>query len=150
MFELGMGVFWLLVLAVMIVFELFSLGLTTIWFGGGALCAAVASILGANVIVQIIIFAVVSILLMVLMRPFALKFINNNRTKTNIESVVGEEVKVTKKIDNFNEEGEVFLNGLDWMARSDSDQIIEAGEKVIVKEVSGVKLIVTNQKTGGN
>ena len=41
-------IFWLVLLVVLLVIELATLGLTTIWFAGGAAAAFVASILGAG------------------------------------------------------------------------------------------------------
>ncbi|MNO00201.1 hypothetical protein D3C81_2200310 [compost metagenome] len=77
-----------------------------------------------------------------------MKYVNNKREKTNYESLEGSSVKVLEKIDNFNSTGVVLLNGLEWTARSVDDSIIPAGKKVIVKEVSGVKLIVEEEREG--
>lgn len=66
-----------------------------------------------------------------------------NQVKTNIDSLIGEKAKVTEIINNIDETGAVFINGLTWTARSeDSNKIIEPGEVVEIKAVSGVKLIV--------
>ena len=79
-------------------------------------------------------------------RPIAEKYLNNSRTKTNINSIIGEEAKVTEEIDNFNQKGAVVVRGLEWTARSVNDnEIIPEGSKVKVKEVNGVKLLVEKQ-----
>ena len=71
------------------------------------------------------------------------KAMKKNHVKTNIDSLIGEKAKVTEKINNIDETGAVFINGLTWTARSkDSNKIIEPGEVVEIKAVSGVKLIV--------
>lgn len=141
-FGMSMGVIWLIVLAVMIIIELATMGLTTVWFAGGALVAAIAAVFDVGIPLQIILFIAVSVLLMIAMRPITLKYLNNNRTKTNVQSFIGQVARVTKRIDNLNQEGEVMLNGIEWMARTVDEQSIEEGELVTVKEVSGVKLIV--------
>ena len=138
--------YWLIAMAVLLVIEIITMGLTTIWFAAGALVAVVAALLKAPIAVQFILFVVVSVVLFFFTRPVAEKYLNNNRTKTNINSIIGEEAKVTEEIDNFNQKGAVVVRGLEWTARSaDDKEIIEAGSKVIIKEVSGVKLIVEKQ-----
>lgn len=135
-------VIWLIILAVMLVFEIISLGLTTIWFCVGAIGAAIAAALGFGILVQILVFAVLSVVAMVLFRPIALRFLNKGKEKTNIDEVIGKVVVVVKEIDNEMSLGEVQLNGLSWTARSGDGRVIPAGERVTVVSVEGVKLIV--------
>lgn len=137
---------WLVLIAVFIIIEIATLGLTTIWFAGGALVAFLAGLCGANEAIQIVLFFVVSIALLFCVRPSACKKFNSKRIKTNVESFVGMEGKVLERIDNFNQKGNVLLDGKEWTARSIDDTIIEAGEKVYVVKISGVKLFVTNKK----
>lgn len=135
-------IFWLVVVAVMLVIEIFTMGLTTIWFSLGAVAAAIAAALGASLWVQILLFSVVSVLIMLLVRPFAMKVMDKSRTKTNIEEVIGEQAEVIEDIDNQRERGKVRYRGVEWMARSADGNKIAAGEMVMVESVAGVKLIV--------
>lgn len=135
-------VVWLIILAVMLVFEIISLGLTTIWFCVGAIGAAIAAALGFGIWVQILACFVLSVAAMALFRPIAMKFINKEKEKTNIDEVIGKAAVVTKKIDNEMSLGEVRLNGVEWTARSGDGRVIPAGERVTVASVEGVKLIV--------
>jgi membrane protein implicated in regulation of membrane protease activity len=137
-----MTVFWLIVVAVMLVLEIFSMGLTTIWFSIGAVAAAIASACSAPLWIQILLFSVVSIAVMLSVRPYAIKVLNKNRTKTNVEELAGQQGVVIETIDNQNETGRVQLRGMEWMARSTEDEVIAAGEQVSVENVSGVKLMV--------
>ena len=137
-----MTIFWLVVVAVMLVIEIFTMGLTTIWFSLGAVAAAIAAALGAPLWVQILLFSVVSVLIMLLVRPFAMKVMDKNRTKTNIEEVIGEQAEVIEDIDNQRERGKVRYRGVEWMARSADGNKIAVGEMVTVESVAGVKLIV--------
>lgn len=138
--------YWLVVMAVLLVIEIITMGLTTIWFAAGALVAVIAALLHAPISVQFVLFAVVSVVLFFFTRPVAEKYLNNSRAKTNINSIIGEEAKVTEEIDNFNQKGAVVVKGLEWTARSaDENEVIPAGSKVRVKEISGVKLIVEKQ-----
>lgn len=136
---------WLIIVAVLLIIELVTWGLTTIWFAIGGVFAFVAALLGANIYIQIAVFLVVSIVTLIFTRPFAIKYVNKNRAKTNVETMPGKQGKVIEKIDNFNAKGRVLVNGQEWMARTADGSIIEEGEAVIVKEVSGVKLIVEKE-----
>ena len=133
---------WLVILAVMIVLEIFSLGLTTIWFGIGAIGAAIVSWMGYGIWVQLIVFAVLSVIAMAVFRPLAVKYLNKDKEKTNIDGVVGEVVVFTKEINNEMAAGEVQLNGMSWTARSQDGRVIPEAERVTVVSVQGVKLIV--------
>ena len=136
--------YWLVALAVLLVIEIITLGLTTIWFAGGALVAFVLALFGVPWLVQIAVFLVVSILLLIFTRPAIEKKINKDRIKTNVNSIAGKEGKVTEDIDNFNQKGTIVLNGVEWTARSSKDDIIiPAGARVIVDEVKGVKVFVS-------
>lgn len=133
---------WLVILAVMIVIEIMTLGLTTIWFGVGAIGAAVAAWLGYGFWVQIFVFAILSVIAMAVFRPLAVKYLNRDKEKTNIDEVVGKTVVVTKEIDNELASGEVQLKGMGWTARSEDGRVIPVNERVTVVGVQGVKLIV--------
>ena len=135
-------IFWLILVAVMLVIEIFTMGLTTIWFSLGAVAAAIAAGLGAPLWVQILLFTVVSVVIMILVRPFALKVMDRNRTKTNIDEVIGQQAEVIEAIDNQREQGRVRFRGVEWMARSVDGSTVAAGDVVTVEEVSGVKLLV--------
>lgn len=138
-------IFWLILVAVMLVIEIFTLGLTTIWFSLGAVAAAIAAGADAPVWIQILLFCVVSVVIMILVRPFAVKVMDKNRTKTNIEDVIGGQAEVIEEINNQREQGRVRFRGVEWMARSTDGEGIAAGEMVTIQAVSGVKLLVKKQ-----
>lgn len=141
--------YWLIALAILLIIEIATLGLTTIWFAGGALVAFLVSLVSDSFILQATAFLVISFILLFFTRPVASRYLNSKRVKTNYESLIGQDAKVLERIDNFNNTGLVLLNGLEWMARAvDDNAIIEPGEKVIIREVSGVKVIVEIEKIG--
>mgnify|MGYP000411714952 CR=1 FL=1 len=72
---------WLIIFIVLIVIELLTMGLTTIWFAGGALAALLMSVLGFGMPVQVVVFIIVSVLLLVLTRPIAVKYFNRTDRK---------------------------------------------------------------------
>ena len=134
---------WLLLAAIFIVIEIITLGLTTIWFAGGAFVAAIATACGANLVIQIILFVVVSVVLLFLTRPIAVKHLNANTEKTNAEALVGAKAVVLEEINNLKETGKAKVNGMEWTARAKSDdEIIPVDSMVTITEISGVKLIV--------
>ncbi len=138
--------YWLIALAVFLVIEIITLGLTTIWFAGGSLVAFVLALCNVPVLIQVTVFLIVSILLLVITRPVIEKKLNESRTKTNVNSILGKEGKVTETIDNINQTGTVVINGLEWTARSINDEVVSEGSSVIVEEIRGVKVIVSPVK----
>lgn len=140
-------IFWLIVLVFMLVTEAATINLVTIWFAGGALAAALAAYLKAGLAAQILIFLGVSFVLLVITRPFVRKFMKNNKTKTNVDSLIGKSAVVTEQIDNLSQTGKVRINDIDWLARTADDDVhIPAGAVVEIEEVRGVRLIVKEKK----
>lgn len=138
-----MIIFWLVVMIVAIVVEVLTMGLTTIWFAGGALVAVIAAALDLRVWIQIALFVAVSLLLLFFTRPAAVRFFNRNRVKTNVESMVGAQAIVISEISNLHGVGQVTVGGREWSARSADDRlVIPVGCVVNVLDVQGVKLIV--------
>lgn len=134
---------WLLLAAIFIVVEIITLGLTTIWFAGGAFVAAIAGACGANLVIQIILFVAVSVILLILTRPFAVKHLDTRIEKTNSEALIGQTAYVLQEIDNLKESGQAKINGMEWTARAKDDTvIIPVGASVKVVEIQGVKLVV--------
>ena len=138
---------WLVVFVACIVAEIISMGLTTIWFAGGALIAAVAAVIGTQLWIQILLFAVVSLVLLYFTRPIAVKYFNKDRVKTNAESLVGKQAIVISEIDNLQGIGQVTVGGQEWSARTTAEGItLPVGSVVTVRSISGVKLMVEEKK----
>ena len=134
---------WLAVLVVCVGIEIATMGLTTIWFAGGALVSAILAALDAPLWLQIVAFFVVSLILLYLTRPVAVKYFNKDRVKTNVESLIGRQAIVISEIDNLQGIGQVTVGGQEWSARSVKDDVqLPVGSVVVVRSVSGVKLIV--------
>ena len=143
-----MVIFWLVAMVALIVIELATLGLTTIWFACGALVAVVAAALDAPLLLQILMFVVVSFAVLLAVRPIAVKYFNKDRTRTNIESMIGRQAIVVGEIDNMQGIGQVSVNGMEWSARSTINELkIAVGRVVVIRAVDGVKLIVEENKT---
>jgi membrane protein implicated in regulation of membrane protease activity len=137
---------WLIITVALSVAEIFTMGLVTIWFAAGAAVAFVLALIGAPLTVQIAAFLVVSIVILVLVRPIATKHFNNRLKKTNIDAYVGRKLIAKTDIDNLHGAGKVDMDGSTWIAVSSMDNIIiRAGETVKVVQVQGAKLIVERE-----
>ena len=134
---------WLIAAIALVVIEVATLGLTTIWFAAGALTATLAAALGAPLFLQVALFLIVSVLVLIFIRPYAVKYFNREREKTNVDSMIGRKGIVTGRIDNLQACGQVTVNGMEWTARSAvEDQVIPEGTVVSIRDIQGVKLIV--------
>ena len=136
------SIIWLVVLAILLVIEFLTLGLTTIWFAGGALVAFLVSLAGGPLWLQLLLFIAVSVVLLLFTRPLAVKYLNKDVQKTNVDSIPGQKGIVTATIDNLKAEGQVTIQGMEWTARAKNGNTIEKGKVVRVTAVEGVKLIV--------
>ena len=140
-------VIWIVLIIVFAVGEILTVGLTSIWFAGGALAALIVSALGANEVVQVIVFVAVSLILLFFTRPWALKYLKPHLTRTNYEEALEQKVNVTETIDNTKGTGTAVLKGQEWTARAYEDgKVLEAGTLAQVKEIRGVTLYVVPMK----
>lgn len=139
-------IFWLIVFVVLLIIEIATMGLTTIWFAGGALVAFLASYIGFGIVVQVLVFLIVSILLLVLTRPLAVKYFNKDRQRTNAESLIGQKAIVKEEINTLQATGRVEVNGMEWSAKTEEPDMIAADTVVTIKGIQGVKLIVEKEE----
>lgn len=137
------AIVWFALMVVLILLEANTVTLVSIWFATGALAALIASLCGAQLWLQVVLFFLVSVVLLLLLRPITRKHFKPKLTKTNVDSVIGSTGVVTAPIDNVMATGTVKLGAMEWTARSTSGQVIEAGTLVTVDKIEGVKVFVT-------
>ena len=138
---------WLGILAVLLIIEAATVGLVTVWFAGGALAAAIASWAGAGAGTQWLLFLAVSLVLLFFTRPLAVRYMKRGIPRTNVNSLIGKKAVVIQKIDNLSQTGQVRINDIEWMARTESDgETIQEESVVEIEAVRGVKLIVKKCK----
>ena len=137
-----MYIVWAIAILGFAVLEGLTVQLVSIWFVLGAAAALVAALCGANFTVQIVLFAAVSVISLLLTRPFVKKWLKIKAESTNADRCIGARAVVTERIDNLAATGQVKVQGAVWTARSESGAVIEAGQTVTVKHIEGVKLIV--------
>lgn len=133
---------WLGIMVVLIVFELCTTSLTTIWFAGGALIALIMALCDLPLWAQIVAFVVISVLLLIFTRPVVDRFFKVGKTKTNVDSLIGMKAKVIVEINNHEDVGYALVNGQEWSARACDNEVIPEDSIVEVVEITGVKLIV--------
>lgn len=137
-----MEILWIVLAVVFLLMEATTVALVSIWFVVGALAALAANLLGAAVWLQVLIFALVSLGMLLLLRPFLRRFVDAHKIRTNVEAVIGKTCVVTEAIDNLEAQGAAKLGGMVWTARSEDGRPIPTDTVVVVRAVEGVKLIV--------
>lgn len=133
---------WVVAIVVFTAVEAGTAVLVSIWFAGGSLAALIASLLGANLYVQILVFLVVSAVCLLALRKVAFKNMKERNGKTNLDRIIGETVTVTETVDNLTRQGKAYINDVEWKVKSETGEVIEAGATVTVTDIEGVKLVV--------
>lgn len=132
---------WLIISGIFFVAEIITTGFLIFWFGVGAIFAMIVSLFVDSILVQTIVFIVVSAILMIFTRPLVNKIISIKETlPTNIYTIKSKEGYVIEDLNNMDYSGKVKINGELWSAISDVP--LERGTKVKVISVEGVKLKV--------
>ena len=134
---------WIAVMIIMAVFEGVTTQLVSVWFVCGALAAAIVSFFVPFFAVQFAVFVGVSLILLLVTKPLVRKAREVKPEPTNADRNIGKIAIVTQEINNTAGTGQVKLGGNTWTARTLDEEIIPEGSEVTVKEISGVKLMVT-------
>lgn len=135
--------FWLGVVVLAIAAEAATTDLIAIWFMPAALISLILALLDVPLWIQIVVFIVLVAAFLVFSKYCLRKYLKKCPNEiTNADSLVGKTAIVTEKLDNLGQTGAVRVNGLEWSARSVDDAISpEKGTLVVIREISGVKLI---------
>lgn len=136
---------WIALAVIFGVVEAATAQIVTIWFAVGSVGALIANVVGAGTTIQLVVFVAVSILTLIIARPYLKKFTRTEMQRTNADRCIGETAIVTEEINNTQGTGQVKVGGNIWTARSLDSAIIPADEKVIVEKIEGVKLIVSEK-----
>lgn len=135
-------IFWAAAFVFFLIVEAVTFQLVSVWLALGALVSMFCAIGDLSFAIQLAVFVIVSAVALAATRPIVKKFYNQKQP-TNSELDIGKSAVVIEKIDNSTLKGRVKLSGTDWAARSQTGDVIEAGETVTVTDVDGAKLIVT-------
>lgn len=136
---------WAAAMVLFLAVEAAAPGLVCVWFALGSLAAMICAALGGPGWLQFAWFLVISAATLVLTRPLVKKYVNSKKVATNADRNIGRRAVVLERIDNLAAAGSVQLDGVVWTARSADGAPIEAGERVVVREIQGVKLLVERE-----
>ena len=134
---------WIILFIILILIEICTINLTTIWFALGALLAYVTSFITDSLMIQTTVFLGVSVVSLIFTRPFVRKYLVKKASRTNADMLIGKIGIVTKEISK-NTVGEVKIDGKYWSAKGSKK--ISVGSKVEILSIEGVKLIVKKKE----
>lgn len=141
------AIIWISLIIVFALLECITVGLTSIWFAGGALAALLCYAVGLNPVWQFTVFVIVSLVLLFFTRPWALKYFKPYLIRTNYEQAIDENVCLTETVNNILGTGTAVYKGQEWTARAyDEMKTFEAGMIVKVKEIRGVTMYVVESE----
>ena len=134
---------WLIIAGAFVILEIATMGFLVFWFAVGALAAMVVSFFVENILIQSIVFVVVSTILLFATKPFVNKVMpKDSYVKTNSYSIEGKIGKVTIDIEPLEGKGQVKVSGEAWSAKSADDTYIPKDTEVVIEKIEGVKAIV--------
>ena len=133
---------WIIVAVASAVIEIITIGdLICIWFSVGALVALLLAWLKVKLIVQIIVFFAVSIAVMLIVRPMAIKYLRGNTVATNSDRYIGKTATLSREI-TADSWGLLSVGGSSWSCTSVDGEPIPQNTKVKIMAIDGAKLIV--------
>lgn len=133
---------WLGVFLVLVVVEMFSLEFFCLMMAGGAVAAAAASGLTDSIAVQVLVFAIVSVLLVLAVRPVMMRRLHRDtpETRNNVEALIGRSATVLEPVDGA--AGLVRLAGDAWTARTEDCSRLPDGAPAVVLRIDGATAVV--------
>jgi membrane protein implicated in regulation of membrane protease activity len=136
---------WLIAACILAVGEMHFTGFFLGPFALGAFAATVVALIGVGFAITVAIFAVVTILTFLLLRPIANRHIHQPAImRTGTAALVGKTGMVLERIANDEGVGVVKINGEVWTARAyEDDHVIDAGQRVQVVEIRGATALVS-------
>ena len=144
MFNIPMWIIWLILLVISLVIEAATMGLTTVWCAVGCLVALIMDLCHADVVVQIVVMAIVTVVSFVVCIIWIKPIVDARRMgkiqPTNADRVIGHEGVVIVAIDPVAGKGQVKVDGQIWSAKCGVS--VEEGAKVKVLALEGVKAVV--------
>ncbi len=133
---------WIGVAVLMAIAEVTTVQLVSVWFVIGAVCAAVTTFFTDSLPVQLLVFAGVSLLALIITRPLVRRFKQKNKIiSTNADRVIGETGVLLTDLTDRDCVGQIKVGGAVWSAKCDNPPL-KKGDRARVLAIEGVKLIV--------
>jgi membrane protein implicated in regulation of membrane protease activity len=142
-------IFWLVIFIIALVIELALPELISIWFCGSSLIALILAIFNVPFIYQASVFVVLSAVLLSMSRIFLRKLVLNKKIiPTNADALIGKEIRLTSDCSK-EQSGEGIVRDVPWKVIVNDDAIFVKGEKAIVQEIKGNRLIIKKLEKEG-
>jgi membrane protein implicated in regulation of membrane protease activity len=145
-------ILWVVLGVVLIIAEVFTPGFVLLWFGIGALAAALASMLGMGLGLQFLIFIIISTALTALSRTIFVNYFTReggeNELKSGAAGMPGQVGTVVTSSRGALDEGAVKVFGSIWTAYpAEGEPPLEAGDRVVVERLQGASIYVRRADT---
>ena len=137
------AVLWIVLAVVFGIIEASTVNFVTIWFAIGAVFAFVTAIITDSLLFQVAVFTGISVLSLILTRPFVKKVLNNKTVATNADRYINQKAYVTQTINGVSGSGQIKSMGQIWSAKSEDGLDINEGEEVIINRIDGVRAVVS-------
>lgn len=135
-------IFWGVIFVISLIAEIASMQLISIWFTVGSVGAFIAAMKGVGFPGQLGIFVAISLVLLLVTRPLLAKLRVNTEPRTNADKNIGETAVIIEEVDPALGTGRAKIGGVDWIAVSETGEILPAEAIVVVTRVEGAKLFV--------
>lgn len=138
---MSMTIIWTIIIVISIIVEAATINLVSIWFALGALLALIADLCHLSTVMQVVIFALSSTIIVAVTRPLSKKYLRGKIIRTNSDRVIGKHCLITETI-TPDQKGEAKVMGSLWMASSLNNEVINAGEYAEVVSIEGAHVVV--------
>lgn len=134
---------WIIIAGIFFIAEIFTTGFLVFWFGVGGIAAMITSFFVPDLVIQTVIFLIVSVILIFATKPLVNRFLKTDSVNTNAFSIIGKHGVVIKEFDSINGIGQVKIGREIWSAEELHDNVLKEGTEVVVVKIDGVKAIVS-------
>jgi membrane protein implicated in regulation of membrane protease activity len=139
-------ILWVILGVICIILEMLTPTFFFMSLGIGAILTGILSLMIGNTVAQILMFIIISFLSFLILRKISRKVFIVAENKTNIYALIGATGVVVKDIQPYSR-GRVKIRGEEWSAESEDKEVIHLNEMVVVRTVSGNKVIVAKKNS---
>ena len=132
---------WLAIAVLALIIETITTDFTSIWASASAVITMIVAIFVDIIWLQVLIFALLTILFIICIRPYIRRYFKRNEIKTNFDALIGKVGIVNDPIEPLGK-GSVKIEGKEWTAISDENVLIDHDSRVVIIAIEGVKLLV--------
>ena len=141
---------WIIVAGIFFIAEMFTTGFLVFWFGLGAFIVSFLSFIIPDIIIQTIIFLILSVIFIISTRPLVNKFLKAKNVQTNVFSEVGKHGTVIQELDSKKNQGQIKVKGEVWSAEELNGKKVPIDTEVVIVKIDGVKAIVSVVQSSNN